>query len=159
MSRIATLIGVLALAAGFYLLLIDTIDPPELYVLCGVALGAVALFGASRREGLTEAAISWRWLLGSWRIAWRVPVHVVLLCREALAQLAQREPTRGSFRAVSFRGGQRPRDAGRRALTEALGSLAPNTIVIGVDPDRELLLVHQLHRQGGAEELDVLGLG
>jgi hypothetical protein len=40
-----------------------------------------------------------------------------------------------------------------------LGSLAPNTVVIGVDPDRDLLLVRQLHRQGGREQLDVLGLG
>ena len=50
-------------------------------------------------------------------------------------------------------------DVGRHALTEWFGSVAPNAIVIGVDPDRELLLVHQLRRQGGADEFDVLRLG
>ena len=56
-------------------------------------------------------------------------------------------------------GGDGSRDVGRRALAEGLGSLAPNTIVIGVDDERDLLLVHQLHRSGGREELDVLELG
>jgi hypothetical protein len=50
-------------------------------------------------------------------------------------------------------------DIGRRGLSEILGSLAPNTIVIGVDTERQLLLVHQLHRTGGSENLDVLRLG
>ncbi|MCW3018653.1 MAG: hypothetical protein JWN10_961, partial [Solirubrobacterales bacterium] len=49
------------------------------------------------------------------------------------------------------------RDAGRRALAESFGSLAPNTIVIGVDPERDLLLVHQL--RGGGGRVDVLELG
>jgi len=67
----------------------------------------------------------------------------------------------GILRAVSFDHGQvgDPRDAGRRGLSEALGSLTPNTIVIGIDPDRDLVLVHQLRRSGGADGVDVLGLG
>jgi hypothetical protein len=40
-----------------------------------------------------------------------------------------------------------------------LGSLAPNTIVIGIDDERDLMLVHQLRRDGGRDELDVLELG
>jgi hypothetical protein len=48
---------------------------------------------------------------------------------------------------------------GRSALAESLGSFAPNTIVIGVDPERELILGHQLRRTGGDEAIDVLGLG
>ena len=47
----------------------------------------------------------------------------------------------------------------RRALAEAVGSLTPNTIVIGVDEERNLILGHQLRRSGGADGVDVLGLG
>jgi hypothetical protein len=48
---------------------------------------------------------------------------------------------------------------GRRALAETVGSVAPNTIVIGIDDERGLLLVHQLRRHGGPEDLDVTRLG
>jgi hypothetical protein len=89
----------------------------------------------------------------------QVPLHILLLTREVLAQLTARKPARGEFRAVPFRGGDADADRGRRALAEALGSVAPNTIVIGVDLDRDLLLVHELHRTGSPEKLDVLGLG
>jgi hypothetical protein len=90
-------------------------------------------------------------LAPSWRIVASVPVHVAFLCREAVSQLLRSRPVRGTFRAVAFTAGseEAPRDAGRRALAEALGSLAPNTIVIGVDVDRDLLLVRQLYCQGG----------
>jgi hypothetical protein len=44
-------------------------------------------------------------------------------------------------------------------LTEIVGSLAPNTIVIGVDADSGLLLVHQLRRNGDRDDIDVLELG
>ena len=64
------------------------------------------------------------------------------------------------LRAIPFRHGseQNARDAARRALAESLGSLAPNTIVIGIDPERDLILAHQLRCRGGVDDVDVLGL-
>jgi hypothetical protein len=40
--------------------------------------------------------------------------------------------------------GTDPRDAGRRALAVAGRSLAPNTIVIAIDEERSVRLVHEL---------------
>jgi hypothetical protein len=61
---------------------------------------------------------------------------------------------------VPFRcGPEHDVEVGRRALAESLGSFAPNTIIVGVDVERELILGHQLHRKGGAEAIDVLRLG
>jgi multisubunit Na+/H+ antiporter MnhE subunit len=37
-----------------------------------------------------------------------------------------------------------PEAATHRAFTEALGSLAPNTLVVDIDRDRHVLIVHQL---------------
>jgi multisubunit Na+/H+ antiporter MnhE subunit len=159
MRRLTRAALALALAAAFYLLLIDTVSPPELYVGAGVALLAATAFEISREHGFTEAAIRPAWLLRAWRPVVRVPVHIAVVTREAIAQLASRKRRRGQFRAIPFNGGAGAYDVGRRALTESLGSFAPNTIVLGVDPDRNLLLVHQLHREGGREELDALGLG
>jgi hypothetical protein len=159
MRPIAIALVGFVLAGAFYLLLVDTTSLPELYVLIGVGLLGGVAFEASREQGFAEARISLRWLTGAWRAFARVPVESLLLCREALAQLRQRRRARGEFRAIPFKGGDHELDHGRFALTEIIGSLAPNTIVIGVDPDSELLLVHQLRRKGDADELDVLGLG
>jgi hypothetical protein len=149
----------LLLGGAFYLLLIDTTSLAELYVLAAVALLAAIAFETSREQGFTEAKFHARWLRLVWRPIGRIPIDVVLVCREALAQLLQRRRTRGQFRAVRFAGGESEADHGRRALTELLGSLAPNTIVIGIDPERGLLLVHQLRREGDRDQLDMLRLG
>jgi hypothetical protein len=79
----------------------------------------------------------------------------------ALAQLISPRASSGAFRAIEFThgGDSSSRAAGRRALAEALGSLGPNTIVLGIDPDRGLILAHQLWTGGDAAEIDVLELG
>ncbi|MDQ6835346.1 MAG: Na+/H+ antiporter subunit E [Actinomycetota bacterium] len=159
MRKLVGAISGAALAASFYLLLIDTTSLPELYAMAGVVLLAGLAFLASLQQGFTEASIRPRWLLRGYRPLLGVPRQIALVAVEAAAQLIHPRRTRGRLRAIPFAGGEGPHDIGRRALSEALGSLAPNTIVIGVDPERHLLLVHQLHRDGDADELDVLGLG
>jgi hypothetical protein len=37
-----------------------------------------------------------------------------------------------------------PEDTARRAVTEALGTLGPNTIVVRIDTDRGMVVAHQL---------------
>lgn len=163
----ATLVG-LVIAAGFYLLLIDTTSLAELYAGAGVVLLAVIACEATRTQGFARAKFEPRWLADVWRVVLRVPPQCALVSWEALTQLSRvvrgqgvgGHRARGRFRAVPFgAGGDGPRDTGRRALAEALGSLTPNTIVIGIDTERDLLLVHQLHPQGGREQLDSLELG
>jgi hypothetical protein len=158
-SRLSAVILVVAVSTGFYLLLIDTVSSPELYAMAGIVVLASAAFMASREQGFIEAAIKGRWLLRAWRPLLGVPTQIVLVSREAFTQCVHPQRVRGTFRTVAFAAGDRPEDIGRRALSEALGSLAPNTIVIGVDTEREQLLVHQLYRGGSPEDLDVLRLG
>lgn len=148
------------LAVGFYLLLIDTTDLPELYAALGGLVLVVGGWVAARQQGGVEAGVPAAWLFRGERVFAGVPRQIVLLCVDAVSQLVTPRAMRGSLRAVPFRaGGGDARDLGRRALAEGLGSLAPNTIVVGVDPERDLLLIHQLHREGGRDAADVLGLG
>jgi hypothetical protein len=150
----------LLIGGGFYFLLIDTASLPELYALAGVALACALAFLLAREQGFAEARVIPWWLLSGWRVIIRIPLDIVLLCREALAQLVSPRQIRGGFRAGAFGAvKQTPEDTGRRALSEWLGSLSPNTIVIGVDPEHEVLLIHQLRRQGDADQIDPLGLG
>lgn len=160
MSKTTTALVGVAIGGGFYMLLIDTVSSPELYAGAGATLAAGLAFAVSSRQGVGDASISPALLARSWHAIARVPIQIVLVCGEAIAQLFTRSPRRGSFRAVPFEAvGDDPGDAGRRALAEAVGSLAPNTIVIGIDPDRKLLLVHQLHGRSGRDDLDPLRLG
>ena len=148
------------IGGSFYFLLIDTTSLPELYVLAGVFVACGIAFALAREQDFVEARVLPWWLLSSWRLVWRIPADVGIVCWEALVQLVRPRPTRGVFRATGFAAtAQTPPEAGRRALAETVGSLAPNTIVVGVDAESKLLLVHQLRRQGPSENLDVTGLG
>ena len=159
-SRLTGLLLGAALAAAFYMALIDTVDLPELYAGGGGLVLAVGLYEAARHQRHEEASVRLRWLGRGARVAASVPAHIGYLLVEAARQLADPQLTRGEFRAVRFdSGGNGARDRGRRALAEAVGSLAPNTIVVGVDSERDILLVHQLRRTGGREALDPLELG
>jgi hypothetical protein len=94
----------------------------------------------------------------------RVPGDIAGVSIAALVQLTARRASYGALRAVPFGdregGGDDPATAaGRRALAEALGSLTPNTIVLGVDVERRLILAHELRPGRGRDSIDVLRLG
>lgn len=149
------------LAAALYLLLIDTTSLPELIV--GAVAAAIAATGFElAREQQTAGGLTMRvrWLRTAHRPLLKVPSDIATVSLLALRQLLRPRPVNGTFRAVPFRcGPEHDIEAGRRALAESLGSFAPNTIIVGVDIERELILAHQLRETGGAEAIDVLGLG
>jgi Na+/H+ ion antiporter subunit len=141
----------------FYLALVDTRQHPELVlgsaVAAAAASAAIGIRSARRLRGSLDPSL----LRAVPRAALRLVTESAMVLGFLLARLAGRAP-RGRFRTAPFRaGGRGGRDVARRALSESLGSLGPNTIVIGVDPDRDLILVHQLVRRD--EDRDPLGLG
>ncbi|HEY0517480.1 MAG TPA: hypothetical protein VGD00_10195 [Solirubrobacteraceae bacterium] len=147
------------LAGALYLLLIDTSSLPELYAGAVVTALAAIAFAAAVEQGGIELAAPRRLGRAVWGALARIPPDIARVSVAALAQLAAPAQQRGALRAVPFRqaaGGGK--NAARRAAAEALGSLAPNTIVIGVDVQRGLLLVHQLTPTGGADRVDATGL-
>jgi hypothetical protein len=96
----------------------------------------------------------------AWRVLLNVPPDVWRLTRAAFHQVAAREPVRGRVIAMPF--GHVGDDRDERAVRAAaagLGSVAPNSIVIGVDLDSGLLLVHQLEATRRPADLDPLELG
>lgn len=159
-ERAAALALGLLLPGGFYLLLIDTTSLPELYTGAVIALLAATGFLAAREQSRPEPSYRLGWVLRAWRPIARIPPDVVRVTVELALQLASPRRRRGVLRAVPFaHRGELSGEVGRRALSELLGSLAPNTIVVGVDPDSDLLLVHQLRRSGDAASLDAMDLG
>jgi multisubunit Na+/H+ antiporter MnhE subunit len=128
---------------GLWLLLV-TLSPAEF--VAGLGAAAVAATGAEvvRIQGLVRFDPDLRWLL---RI-WKIPCSVVRDCwtlTVVLARCVRGKPISSGFRAIPFRsGGDDARSSARRALVIPAISVSPNTYVIGIDEDADLMLVHQL---------------
>jgi hypothetical protein len=184
-SLSALLLVALVFSGGVYLLLIDTTSLPELYTGAVITLLAVIAVAAARSQGFAEASIAPRWLLRAWRPFARIPLDVAILSFTALAQLVRPAGRRGRFVAIPFapaahgEGGNtgggsesgsqrgdgrahepvRARNVGQRALAEALGCVSPNTIVLGIDTSRRLIVAHQLRPHATAAAIDPMDLG
>lgn len=159
--RAAAWLAGFVLAGALYLLLIDTLDVPELVV--GAVAAALAATGFElAREQQTVGGLRARlaWLARIHRPLSKVPTDIAMLSVLAIRQLVRPRAVNGTFRAVPFRcGGEHELETGRAALAESLGSFSPNTIIVGVDVERDLILGHQLRPGGGREAIDVLDLG
>jgi hypothetical protein len=148
------------IAAAFYLLLIDITDLPELLVGAGAATLTATGVELAREQGVVGESIRLRWLSRLYRPLMKVPGDIALVSFAALRQLVRRDARVGRFRAVSFScTGDQRHVSGRHALAEAAGSFAPNTFVIGIDEERELILAHQLQVRGERDAVDLLELG
>jgi len=147
--------------AALWLALDDTVALPELITgAVAAALGAIAA-EVVHSQNLVRVRVRRRWFTHAWRPLVRLFPDTARVLAVLLRQLVLRRPPRGEFRAVPFRYGYESGayDTTRRALAKGAGSFAPNAYVVGVDAERELLLVHQLDPSGGASELDPLELG
>ena len=137
----------------------DSAKLPEL--LAGVAVAAIAATGTElvRRQRVAGIAIAPRFLRRTPKLIPSAVRDCVALTRLAFQQLVDPQAVRGRTVAVPFtHGGEKPEHNGRRAVAEGLGSFAPSTIVIGVDPERDALIAHQLASSGGPSDADPLGL-
>ncbi|HZY56722.1 MAG TPA: Na+/H+ antiporter subunit E [Rubrobacteraceae bacterium] len=150
------------LLTGLYLLLVvDSIDISELVMgAVAAAVGATAAT-AVRSQRLVSFRPRLRWALGLWRLPLQATLDTGVLVAVLWRRLVLRRPVDGSFRAVPFRlAGDEPEAAARRAIAKGVGSVAPNTYVLDVDRERELILVHQLvPKPDQPRSIDPLELG
>lgn len=110
-----------------------------------VGAACVATVGASLAEALRSAAgVRPRVPLHLLVPALTVPVLVVvdfgIVIWALFLSLGRRRVVRGRFRARPVD----PGDAVERAWTVLLASYSPNAYVVDIDPERELVLVHDL---------------
>jgi hypothetical protein len=125
-----------------------------------VATLAATGFELAREQRVAREELRVGWLRRAYRPLIRAPVDIALVVLAAIRQLPRRDAAVGEFRAVRFQSGHDAALAdGRTALAESFGSFAPNTIIVGVDRRRGLIIGHQLRRTGGPEMIDQLELG
>src|SRR2546423_6002348 len=127
-------------SAGLWLVLVDRIELDELVAGAVIAAGAAtaAVLVRSQRQVLLQPRA--RWLVGAWRPLVGMVGDLAPLIRALWRRGDRSELAELPFAAVGDDGEQ----TAYRVLTEALGSLAPNTIVVDADADRRVLVVHQL---------------
>jgi multisubunit Na+/H+ antiporter MnhE subunit len=128
------------LLAALYVLIDDSLLLPELAV--GALAAAIGATGATlvhrERQALPEGDA--RWL----RTLWRPLAGLVGDLWPLLRALPHRGGTGGMVEIPFDATTDGPRDTARRALSEALGTLAPNTIVVRIDTERGVVVAHQL---------------
>jgi hypothetical protein len=131
-----------------WLLLVGTVQDVELIAgICAAAIGATAQ-EVVRAQGLLGFRVEWRWLRQVWKPLARVFLEFLLL------MLSLGRGPRGRFRTLEFPvGGERAMDAGRRAFAVVAASLAPNRLVVDVDPETGGALVHDLFPERGSDQL------
>jgi hypothetical protein len=140
-GRVLVLLAWWMLLGGLWMLLVDTLSTAE--VLCAVAAGLAGIL-VTRLAFESEIARmkpAARVLAGLVRQLLRVPGDLWLLARELVRALAGRRRA-GRFHDIALEIPLNRRGSGRRAVIELFGSLAPNTIVLGVDEQR--VAAHQL---------------
>lgn len=133
------------LLMSFWIVVDDSIARDELLAGAGAAALGAFLAELVTYQAATRFRMRAEWLAP----ALRLPVQVVLDTVTVFAALWRRlihgeEPDSG-FRELPVRFGD-DSDEGvtRRALYVGGRSVAPNTFVLGIDSDRDVMIVHQL---------------
>jgi hypothetical protein len=146
-------------SAALWMVLSDSVRPAELLAGAAVAALAATAFDVVRRQRVAEQTVRPQLLIRAWRVLLKVPADVIRLTRLAFVQLVRREPVVGRLVALEFgHTGDNPDERALRAVAVGLGSVAPNTIIVGVDPDSGRLLAHQLDPTLAESDLDPLRL-
>lgn len=160
-GRVAAWVGWWVALMALWLLLVGTLDAPELIV--GAAAAAVAASAAVLvlLPGVDRFESELGWLTrAARRLPWASLADTVRLFAALARHLLGRRPLAGRFGTSHFSyGGDDPRDTARRACAKAAGSFAPNVYVIGIDEEHDELHYHELLPASGPAARDPLGLG
>jgi hypothetical protein len=128
-----------------YDLLVFKTEAAEL--IAGALCGAVSATGAElvRTRGGIQFAPGFGWLRAVPALAREVVVDTLRMV-PLLWRAARGERVHGRMRYIAFPGAGRkgPEATTRRALEKFLGSIAPNSFVVGFDEGHDVVVIHQL---------------
>jgi len=153
MRRVWSWLAWWVLLMGLWVAVDDSIGLAELGGGAAAAALAALLTELALHQAGTRVAVRVRWLAAAWRLPGQVLGDTVLVFRALARQLARGEPPPSGFRELPVRAGDEgAEDVTRRVLLVGANSLAPNTVVLGIDTGRDVMVVHQLVvNQGRAE--------
>jgi multisubunit Na+/H+ antiporter MnhE subunit len=144
--RIVSLVSWWALLVLLWTAYVGTTDEAEVVAgLLAAAVAAVAL-EVVRSQRLLRFTVDRKWLVrGFGTPAWIVYDFGVVTW-ELVRALARGRRVAGRYVEVSFPAGEKGRavHAWRRAYATTLGTMDPNAIVVDIDPERNVAVLHAL---------------
>lgn len=98
-------------------------------------------------------------LLALWRLPWYVVSDMWITLAVAAEDIAGKHRAESIFRVVPFRarGMDAPRATARRVLAVLYSTVAPNSIVLGINANNEQMLFHQIKRSSVPKMTKQLG--
>ena len=141
------------LLMGLWVAVDDSVGLAELGAGAAVAALAALLTEVALYQAGTRIQVRLRWLAGAVHLPGQILGDTVLVFRVLGRRLAHGEDPPSGFRELPVRYGD-DTDLGvtRRVLLVGASSLAPNTFVLGLDEDRDIMVVHQLVPNQGRPE-------
>jgi multisubunit Na+/H+ antiporter MnhE subunit len=130
----------------------NSIATDELLAGAGAAALAAVLAELAGRQAATRLRIRIEWLQPALRLPARALRDTLIVFAALWRRLTRGEEPDSGFRELPVRYG--PDTIGgktRRALLLAGKSVAPNSYALGIDPDRDVMVVHQLVLTEGEE--------
>jgi multisubunit Na+/H+ antiporter MnhE subunit len=145
-----------AVAYALWVLLVFKTEPAEF--VAGAVAAAFAATGAElvRSRGYAPFAPDLAWSRGLLRLPKEVVLDTWRMAVVLVRHYLRGDPVKGCFRTVTFPAGSEddPRAQAVRTVAEWLGSVSPNTYVVGIDERHRVAVVHQLIRDELPPELD-----
>jgi multisubunit Na+/H+ antiporter MnhE subunit len=139
------------LSMALWLLFTSTVNASEAIAGVGASCVVATLAELARRRAGFACRLKAAWVLLAWRIPLAIVTDTVLVLHALASHVTGRRRVRGTVHALPFRhGGPSASSAARRALATAGITMTPNTFVIGIDDERDEILVHQLVSRPGS---------
>jgi hypothetical protein len=131
---------------GLYLLLVFKTETAEM--VAGAVCAAIAATGAElvRTYASIRFSPGWGWLRGVAALPREVVIDTGRLVGVLWRVIVRREDVRGRFVTLPVRKvrGSSTEAVSRRAVAKWVGSVSPNSLVVGFDEHQERILLHQL---------------
>jgi multisubunit Na+/H+ antiporter MnhE subunit len=130
---------------AFWVMLDDSLATDELLAGAGAAAIAATLAELVTYQAASRFRMRIRWLYPALRLPGEVARDTVIVYRALWRRLVHGEQPPSAFieRPVRF-GDNTPEGMTRRTLLVGGTSVAPNTFVLGMDPERDVMVLHQL---------------
>jgi len=145
------------LLVGLWMLFVSTLSRAEF--VAGLVAAAIASFADAvlKSQGFAKFRPRATWLLlATWEVWYSLSGTWAIMV--ALAKRVAGKKSEAQFRAVKFdAGGDDGESWARRALVTMYTTIPPNFVVIGIDRDHDLMLVHQVSPTGTPEIAKRLG--
>jgi multisubunit Na+/H+ antiporter MnhE subunit len=133
------------LLMSFWVVLDNSIESDELLAGAGAAALGALLAELVAHQAASRFRMRIEWLVPALGLPGQVARDTVIVFAALWRRLARGEEPASGFREVPARyGGDTAPDVTRRVLLIGGKSVAPNSFVLGMDPGRDVMIIHQL---------------